>query len=951
MKKIKIILCILIVAVIASVAACFFGGCDFVRYVEKTENNIISDEIKELQEDYVEKLYSLTSSTKYRENEQKIYEYAVQDAENELRECRSEDELKQVYEKHITIIGKIKTDDEYSKEEEENAINAYRSVILGQAEESYDKQKYSEAQIGYFDSVFATFADELSATTVREEMNELLQNFYFDVHKEDEILSLINYADTSAFEDSQKEILVNTLDHCIDEIRRCGSEEDIQEIKSVYIFEVYKRNTVRKLNEYVDLQLYREEQAEEIKTILNEQLKLAEKAETAIEEDNIFREYQIAVYNIPTDEMQYNEELEELKEELNRSLINTYKLSFYREAEGFTVQELLKSFENSLELIKKKEDILSQFILVKNRLDSVKTAAILDEEDRLNLIEELYTDLQNRIEKNIDGADKEEFLLKAENTYLDMQDRKSLDGVRAVYRVLTKEISAKFGAALDILKEELNEYNSSVFYREKEQNEVNLLKEDYLVKFTEELDLEGAKALLQEAKDAISQVKTNDDLWNDHVNEFRADLKLLYGDAILEEPRSLVEANDVYELANIIDYYAFYQLSGTEFVCDTFRVKLNFDHNDAWTELVNVYWYCELIRTAAGITNYFENNSDYLVFRLIPYNFASVSNQSSKLNRFDSAVEFDSDKSQMTSRPNDFDDFSYYKYNRTISVWNSQQLWYALEHEYVPICIPESPAELVMCRAKEILREIIMEGMSDEEKIFQIYTWFGNTGQYDWNYNKYLDSTDMLRLPDENVSRLRSFHVEGALFDSMGVCYSYAKANLLLLRLEGIETYYVFSRATINDIGYGAPGWAGHGYNYIRLNNNWFIGDALRSFYQSPNYGDGVSYLFLLLPAVNIYDNFTDRVSRVNSNLWEKIISEGQENRDIYKRLKVDQSYVFTSKNIFKYDKLENIKCNSFSLICDSASVDEIVLTLEKNFTVNKINYVDTYIELLCFKN
>lgn len=959
MKKFKVLFLTLFISIFALFAVCFLGGCDFVQYVDNRQEQTLSDEFKQLQEDYVNKLYSITSAIKFREKEQKLYEYAVLDAVNELYECSTEEELKQVYEKHLVIIGNIKTDKEYADEEEANAISVYRVAILNQADSSFDKQKYHDSQIVYLEEVFVVFSAKLFDTDDMEEMNALLQNFYFDIYKENEILGLYDYADISVYEESQKQKLLATLNECIDDIRSCATDETFKDIKDIYKFEVYKRNTIKKLKSYLDLQSYRDEQVEEITTILQEYLELAENLTlpeeddelskydlAVISADNVFGEYQIAVYDIPTADDLYADELAILKEEFSNSLLNTYKLSLYRENEGLVVQELLQSFKGSLETIKTKEDVLTQYILVKSRLDAVKTSAILDAEDRANLIEKLYEQLIESIYKYVDLEDQNEFLKKADAVHSAMKDRVSQEGIYEEYNSLAIEVS------IEGIREELRNYNDTVVYREADLENVNSLKGKYLAKLTDGLKISEAKAILQEAKNEIDKVKTNDDRWNDSVEEFRAKLNSLYGNAILEEPRSLTEANDYCELADIIDYYAFYQLSGTEFVCDTFRVKLNFDHNDAWTELVNVYWYCELIRTAVGITNYFENNSDYLVFQLIPYDFASVSNERPTLNRLKSAVEFDSDKSQMTVRTDDFDDFAYYKYKRTIQVWNSQQLWYALEHEYVPICAPNSPAELVLNRAKEILREIIMEGMSDEEKVFHIYTWFGNNCQYYWYYGNYFDTVDMVRFPDENISRLRSLYIDGVLLDNLGICYGYAKANCLLLRMEGIEAYYVFSRNSINDIGYVEPGGVGHAYNYIKINNNWYLGDALRSFYQTPNH-NGISYLFLMLPASKYANLFFNQQTRVEETILQEIENNAFESWDVYNKLLIgNNSIVVDDNNISSLiDVCKNNLFDSFSVFCEKNMVDKImsILSQSLNNDLFKISYNDSLVEIFIY--
>lgn len=951
MKKFRSISFIVYIIVFALSLAYFCSGCDFVKYIEHERTQTILEDVKLLQKEYVDKLYLVTSEIKYREKEKRFYEYAMQDAINELYECYSETEMEQAYEKHLIIIGKIKTDSQYVAEEEANAISAYRTALLLQADKSYDRSKYVESQIEYLDNVLALFSGKLFETSNKEEMNNLLQDFYFDIYKEDQVSILIEYANLSEYNDEQKDILLSMLEKCTKDIRTCEDIVDnkIVKIQDGYKFEVHRQNIINKINDYADLKLYRETQAKEAELIKENCLNSAKQSTTSIDVDNVFREYQIAIYKIPTDEMLYSAELAELKEELKNQIVNTYKISFYRESEWIVVQELIDTFEDLLNTINKKENVLSQYILTKSKLDIVKTAKILDEEDRINLIEELNAKLKEVIEINIDESDIETFLEKSKLVYVQMKDRISVDGIRQEYNEFLQEIYTTHGATLDMFKEELSEYNSRIFYRSKEQDDVNALKEEYLAKFSNVLSIDRAKSILSAAKAAIDAIKTNDDLWNDSINEFRVKLNELYGDDVLEEPRSLTEADNYYELADIIDYYAFYQLSGTEFVCDTFRVKLNFDHNDAKSELITVYYYCELIRTAVGITNYFENNTDYLVFKLIPYNFASVSNATPTLNRLKNAVEYDSDKSQMTERGEDFDDFAYYKYNRTIKVWNSQQLWYALEHEYVPLCVPHSPAESVLNRAKEILREIILEGMTDEEKIFQIYTWFGRTNQYDWNCGGFFNSSNQLLYPDENVSKLRSFHAEGALFDNIGVCYSYAKSSLILLRLEGFETYYVFGRAVISDISYTGSAGAGHGYNYLHLNNNWYIVDTLRSYYQSKNYGEGISYLFLLLPAKDIYKNFTDRQSKVNSDMWQLIERDSFDDRDIYKHLTVGGNKIFiTEETIGNILQFDNISCESFSIICDPTSEREVFDFLKTKYNVYRIKHVDTYIEFFC---
>ena len=296
----------------------------------------------------------------------------------------------------------------------------------------------------------------------------------------------------------------------------------------------------------------------------------------------------------------------------------------------------------------------------------------------------------------------------------------------------------------------------------------------------------------------VDAIPTNDELWEKEDIDFSIHMQTKYEGLALTPPECLYKAESVDELARIIDYYAFYQVNAESFERGTFRVELDFAHKYADYVIKDVYWYCELIRSAVGISGYFETNSSHLVITLTPYDIASKTSEkeTTPIHRYDSLIEYVSG-STLTARDQDFDGFAYYeKYaGRYITVWNSQQLWYALEHEYIPIPVADSPAEKVLERAKEILREIVKEGMTIEEKIFVIYSWYGNNVVYDHESYDSVVVEDRKNFPDSLVAELRSFHAEGALLDNLGVCCSCAKSALIMMRLEGIEAYRVILHA------------------------------------------------------------------------------------------------------------------------------------------------------------
>jgi len=113
---------------------------------------------------------------------------------------------------------------------------------------------------------------------------------------------------------------------------------------------------------------------------------------------------------------------------------------------------------------------------------------------------------------------------------------------------------------------------------------------------------------------------------------------------------------------------------------------------------------------------------------------------------------------------------------------------------------------------------VVCDGMSIEEKAFAIYSWYAKNVTYDEDYRKYLYPQDRKHFPDELAATLNAFHAEGALFDNLSVCCSFAKSYLILLRIEGIESYRMFVREyTENAIdNLGKVGYGSHAFVVIR---------------------------------------------------------------------------------------------------------------------------------------
>lgn len=900
-----------------------FSACDFFSYETGTtaEQLEYQTQLSQKQEQYIAALNGLSSEDAYFEAERKVYVRCLREGVNRIRDCEKIELLDGIFEERKEAILSIKTIADYEEEERvksEQLANA-KAECLAKLNALSSEDNYREAELTVYRFYLGAAADEINACESVDFLNDI-----FDTYRD------------------------------VIESIKTAAEYEAEEAAEFALFCDSKKQEIRN---YVALADYRKEEAERLTAYIAEyEIKIGEAADyDAVE--NAVREFKIKVYPIKTDAELYAEELAEAIRNAIVEIDDYVNLIDYRANEAEIVKAVIDAFNEQIVGSQKKEEVSALISAYKGMLDSVKTDAELYEDEKLQIIEEGYTELLGVVD--LEHASEE--WAASYREYCD-RVKSELIALKTKEEVLSrlsdeKKVAYLAGAQTndphalkkyqEILVSDIVNYKDMTLYREEQRKEILSIRSSFTLSVASVFTYDETMALYDSTLSELDGVPTNDDMWDIEDEQFRTRLRELYGSEILEEPRSLSEANSYYELADIIDYYAFYQLDGNSFVRDRFRVKLNFSHKDAMTEITTVYWYCELIRTAVGITGEIENK-DYLIVELMPYNFASVSNEKPTLNRLNNPVEYDSDQSTMTVRESDFDNFAYYKYKKTIRVWNTQQLWYALEHEYVPICEPASVAEKALNRAKEILREIIKEGMTDEEKVFRIYKWFGEVGQDDDNYGVALSN-------DEKVAQLRSFHVEGILFDRLGVCYSCAKLNLLLLRIEGIEAFYSFCAIQNNVMGYAPPIYAGHAYNYIHINGNWYMGDALRSFYASPNHGDGVSYNYLLLPAYGIYSDYTGGQMKVNSDLWDRINEECSNDWSIYSKLKIQDVTLYLESDTYQetIDRLLEYNLDSFSFFCrDDIKQLALDYLIEKgNYDIYQICYNKQLWEGYCYHN
>lgn len=163
-------------------------------------------------------------------------------------------------------------------------------------------------------------------------------------------------------------------------------------------------------------------------------------------------------------------------------------------------------------------------------------------------------------------------------------------------------------------------------------------------------------------------------------------------------------------------------------------------------------------------------------------------------------------------RADDYEGFAINSFAKTMNVYNSEELWWAVEHGYKPsFPMANSKAELFYERAKIILREIITDEMTDLEKTVVIYEYLVHAVSYD--YDTYYSAETA-----EEAKKNICYYLEGVFETGRAVCDGKSKAFVLLCGMEGIEC--------LRDFGDKGMGTVGHAWNYVKLDGKWYMVDT-----------------------------------------------------------------------------------------------------------------------------
>jgi hypothetical protein len=232
---------------------------------------------------------------------------------------------------------------------------------------------------------------------------------------------------------------------------------------------------------------------------------------------------------------------------------------------------------------------------------------------------------------------------------------------------------------------------------------------------------------------------------------------------------------------------------------------------------------------------------------------------SSQESWFPSHVEAGDYDIRGVARGASYNAFAIESITETQSVSTSEQLFAAVLAGVKPSCVTSSIAADIYEEAKDVLREIITDDMTDYEKVHAIYDWLIFNVEYDLDMlDELVELQALYNLsdPDEyseyysEVLKYRCFYLEGVFLDNLAVCDGFAKAFVLLARIEGIEAIKI--SGTIISSG------ENHAWNKVNIEGNWYTVDSTWGNYivhsTSPeSYSEYMNHAYLLVSDAEMF--------------------------------------------------------------------------------------------------
>ncbi len=213
-----------------------------------------------------------------------------------------------------------------------------------------------------------------------------------------------------------------------------------------------------------------------------------------------------------------------------------------------------------------------------------------------------------------------------------------------------------------------------------------------------------------------------------------------------------------------------------------------------------------------------------------------------------------------STRSATYDSFKVNSITKTAQVTTSLELALALEAGLKPIPVAGSNAELIYNKAKEVLRSIIDDKMSDYEKVLAIYDWITYNIIYDRGLTKETSDLKNDTVRYGSLYKNSSFYAEGVFLYGVAVCNGIGSAFSIMSNIEGIPA--IKTMGTVKD---GSHTWV-----KVYVDDEWYVCDPTwsnaRDERDSSQYYEYITYDFFMMsePEAGAYSNrteFTDKPS------------------------------------------------------------------------------------------
>lgn len=355
------------------------------------------------------------------------------------------------------------------------------------------------------------------------------------------------------------------------------------------------------------------------------------------------------------------------------------------------------------------------------------------------------------------------------------------------------------------------------------------------------------------------------------------------GEAIFVCVGALGAKNSGYTESPYTDMRAYFDGAGSK--SDFSTVKYNFVGQefdlvaDSYDELQNIAWFTmyyritnmrfffnyKIVNTSAA-ADFKQCIQDYQEIKHVSYSLSSNSDgsYSSTMNyihpMYPTKTAANTSSQNQSVRPNSytqspransFDDFGIDSRAKTAMVYNSDQLYYAVQNGCKPVFPDDNnPAYVAYIEAKRILRGIVSDDMSDYAKVSAIFDWVCFTTHYDHELPN-IDAKIKTGELSGNSSDYRGFYIEGVFFDQgQAVCDGMSKAFALLCGVENIECYKVVG---VSNTDINTTGTPDHAWNKVKLDlvgndgiGEWYVVDVTQNDFYDDTYVEILTHSFFL---------------------------------------------------------------------------------------------------------